>query len=137
MKLFREITDCLYNNTPLILCGNEDCGHMSNWYVLAAVGLYPCNPGSSKYVFNSPLINEATNNVGKGKYFTTRAINNSKENKYIQAIKLIGKQHNKIYITHAQLQQCRTLEFEMGVKPNTTLGISPANAPSYVSGIKI
>ena len=81
-------------------------------------------------------MNEATINVGKGKYFTIKAINNSKENKYIQSFKLNGKQYNKIYITHAQLQQGRTLEFEMGVKPNTTLGISPANAPSSVRGIK-
>ena len=132
----REIMDSLYNNTPLGLCGNEDCGQMSAWYVFAAVGLYPCNPSSGEYVFNSPLMNEATINVGKGKYFTIKAINNSKENKYIQSIKLNGKKYDRIFITHAQLQQGGTLEFEMGAKPNTTLGISPANAPSSVSGIK-
>ena len=128
--------DSLYNNTPLGLCGNEDCGQMIAWYVFAPLGLYPCNPSSGEYVFNSPLMNEATINVGKGKYFTIKAINNSKENKYIQSFKFNGKQYNKIYITHTQLQQGGTLEFEMGATPNTTLGISPANAPSSVSGIK-
>jgi predicted alpha-1,2-mannosidase len=129
----REIMDSLYNNTPLGLCGNEDCGQMSAWYVFAAVGLYPFNPSSGQYVFSSPLMNEATINVGNGKYFTIKAINNGKENKYIQSIKLNGRQYNQIFITHTQLQQGGMLEFEMGAAPNRALCTLPGSFPSSVS----
>jgi predicted alpha-1,2-mannosidase len=132
----REIMDSLYNNTPLGLCGNEDCGQMSAWYVFAAVGLYPCNPSSGQYVFSSPLMNEATISVGNGKYFTIKAINNSKENKYIQSIKLNGKSYDKIYITHAQLQQGGMLEFVMSATPNKTLCTLPESIASSVSGVR-
>jgi predicted alpha-1,2-mannosidase len=131
----REIMDSLYNNTPLGLCGNEDCGQMSAWYVFAALGFYPCNPSSGQYVFCSPLMNEATINTGKGKYFTIKAINNSKQNKYIQSIKLNGKKYDKIFITHLQLQQGGLLEFVMGAKPNISLGVSPESAASSVSAL--
>ena len=125
--------DSLYDNTAYGICGNEDCGQMSAWYVFAAVGLYPCNPSSGEYVFSSPLMNKATINVGNGKFFTVVATNNSKKNKYIQSIRLNGKKYDKIFITHSQLQEGGLLEFTMGQEPNTKLGTSPQSIASSVT----
>src|SRR5206468_11950153 len=96
----REIMDTLYNNTPDGLCGNEDCGQMSAWYVFGALGFYPVNPASGEYVFGSPLVDQAILLLPSGSTFRIDVTNNSTDNKYIQSITLNAKPYTKSYITH-------------------------------------
>ena len=90
-ELNRQIQTTMYTTAPDGLCGNEDCGQMSAWYIFSALGFYPVNPSDLKYQFGSPLIQEAKLEVAPGKYFTVKAPLASKENKYIQEVTLTEK----------------------------------------------
>lgn len=107
----------LYLNTPAGLCGNEDCGQMSAWYVMSAMGFYPVNPANGQYEIGSPLFKKSALHLANGKTFIVLAPEASKENIYIQSVKLNGKPYNKSYITHEQIMNGDILEFEMGNKP--------------------
>ena len=110
-----------YDNTPDGICGNEDCGQMSAWYVWNAIGLYPLNPASGNYDFGSPLFSRTDLALSKGKIFTIKADKVSPKNIYIQSIKLNGRPYHKLYITHADIMGGGVLEFEMGSKPDAKL----------------
>ena len=109
----------LYLNTPAGLCGNEDCGQMSAWFVFSAMGFYPVDPVSGRYEIGTPLFPEVRINLENGKVFTVLAKGVSRENIYIQAVKMNGKPYDKSYITHEQIMDGSTLEFEMGNKPGS------------------
>ena len=110
-----------YNNTPDGICGNEDCGQMSSWYVWNAMGMYPLNPATGNYDFGTPIFNKVTFKVDAGKSFSILAPKVSPKNIYIQSISLNGKPYNKLYIKHAEIMKGGTLEFEMGSKPQKKL----------------
>lgn len=107
----------LYLNTPAGLCGNEDCGQMSAWYIFSAMGFYPVNPVGGTYEIGTPLFPEMKMHLANGKTFTVLAPTVSRENIYIQSIKMNGKPYTHSYITHEQINEGATLEFEMGNKP--------------------
>ena len=107
----------LYQNSPAGLCGNEDCGQMSAWYVFSAMGFYPVDPVSGKYEIGTPLFPEMQMHLSNGNTFTVLAPTVSKENIYIQAVNFDGKPYSKSYITHEQIMEGATLEFEMGNTP--------------------
>jgi predicted alpha-1,2-mannosidase len=117
-KMLRRIYNEMYTNEPDGLSGNEDVGQMSAWYVISTMGLYQVEPAGGKYVFGSPLFNEAEIKVGNGKTFRIVAKNNSKENIYIQSVKLNGKDYKKSYIYYNDIMRGGTLEFTMGNKPS-------------------
>ena len=112
-----EVMHELYKNTPAGLCGNEDCGQMSAWYVFSAMGFYPVDPISGKYEIGTPMYPEMKMHLANGKTFTILAPAVSKENIYIQSVKLDGKPYDKSYITHEQIMNGSIFEFEMGNKP--------------------
>jgi len=120
-EINRRIQTEMYTDKVDGLCGNEDCGQMSAWYVFSALGFYPVNPSDLKYQFGSPLVREAKIAVSAGKFFTVKAPLASDENKYIQEVKLNGKTLNRSYITHGEIMAGGTLEFKMGATPNKTL----------------
>lgn len=99
-KYAAEVMHELYKNTPAGLCGNEDCGQMSAWYVFSAMGFYPVDPISGKYEIGTPMYPEMKMHLANGKTFTILAPAVSKENIYIQSVKLDGKPYDKSYITH-------------------------------------
>lgn len=107
----------LYQNNPAGICGNEDCGQMSAWYVFSAMGFYPVDPVNGQYEIGTPLFTEVKMNLNNGKIFTILAPAASRENIYIQSVKLNGKPYTKSYITHDQIMNGDILEFEMGNKP--------------------
>jgi putative alpha-1,2-mannosidase len=107
----------MYANTPEGLCGNEDCGQMSAWYVFSALGFYPVNPCDLKYQFGSPIITDAKIDIGHGKYFIIKAPLASDVNKYIQEVRLNGETLDRTYITWDEIIEGGTLEFLMGDKP--------------------
>ena len=95
------------------MCGNEDCGQMSAWYVFSAIGMYPVNPVDGKYWFGSPQFEKVDLQLQNGKTFNIVAKNVSKENIYILSKKLNGIPLERSYITYNEIQQGGTLEFEM------------------------
>ncbi|WP_420603053.1 GH92 family glycosyl hydrolase [Flagellimonas sp.] len=121
-KWVREILDTQYSTKPDGLSGNEDCGQMSAWYVFSSLGFYPMNPASGQYELGSPLFKKATIAVSNTKSFVIKAENTSATNKYIQSVKLNGKSLQRTYITHKELMDGGTLEFEMGPNPNENWG---------------
>ena len=112
-----EVLHELYKNDPAGLCGNEDCGQMSAWYVFSAMGFYPVDPVSGRYEIGTPLFPEVKMQLNNGKTFTILAPAASHENIYIQSVTLNGKPYDKSYITHEQIMNGDTFEFEMGNKP--------------------
>ena len=104
----------LYRNTPAGLCGNEDCGQMSAWYVFSAMGFYPVDPVSGRYELGTPLYPEMKLHLATGKTFTVRAKGASRENWLVKSVKYNGKPYDKTYITHEQIMSGGLLELEMG-----------------------
>ena len=125
----RQIMDELYSDKPDGLCGNEDCGQMSAWYVLSAMGFYPVTPGDPVYAIGSPLFEEVTINLENGNSFTIYAKNNSPKNTYIQAAKLNEEEFNKSVLQHDVIMNGGKLVFEMGSEPNTSWGSGNHNIP--------
>jgi putative alpha-1,2-mannosidase len=101
-----------YTDQPDGLCGNEDCGQMSAWYVFSAIGFYPVNPAAGVYVFGKPMVDEAEIRV-KDKIFKVVAHNLSDKNMYVKSIKLNGKDYNQYSISHEDITKGGTLEFFM------------------------
>lgn len=119
----RQTLYTLYSDTPEGIAGNEDVGQISAWYILSSMGLYQVEPAGGKYIFGSPIIDEATIKVKDGNIFTIKAVNNSKENIYIQSVKLNGKDYNEFYILFEDIAKGGTLEFTMGKEPSKTWGV--------------
>ena len=101
----------LYTNTPAGLCGNEDCGQMSAWYVFSAMGFYPVNPVEGKYQLGTPLFNKVTLRIGPEKKFVVTANKENDNYIYVQKVLLNGKELNRTWITHDEITQGGTLEF--------------------------
>lgn len=123
------ITKNLYTNKPDGLCGNEDCGQMSAWYVWSALGFYPVNAASGEYVFGTPLMNETTIKLANGKTFTVTAKNLSDKNMYIQSATLNAKPYTKSFIKHSDILKGGTLVLNMGDKPSLKWGVNDADRP--------
>jgi len=124
-----QIINTLYDNTPGGICGNEDCGQLSAWYIFSVMGFYPVNPAEGVYVFGTPMIPAATINLENGKTFRITATNYSDKNIYIQSVKLNDKPYSKTYIRHSDIVKGGTLEYTMGPSPNKSWGRDPADQP--------
>lgn len=126
-KWTREICARAYHNSVEGLVGNEDVGQMSAWYVLAASGLHPVCPGSTRYEITSPVFDNITLALdpayAKGKKFTISTRNNTPVNRYIQRAWLNGKPYQHCYINHADITAGGTLVLEMGNQPAQNWGI--------------
>ncbi len=129
----REVVEELYRSGPGGVCGNEDMGSLSSWYVLSSMGFYPVTPGSPFYAIGSPLFAHAVIDLGKGKTFTIEAKNNSHENKYIQSANLNGKPLNKTWLSQKEITDGGIVSFEMGPEPNKKWGSKPEDAPPSMS----
>ena len=119
------------------LCGNEDVGQMSAWYILSAMGLHPVSPVDGIYVIGSPLFKKMTLRLDPkyqaGKTFSVVAHNNSGKDIYIQQARLNGKPLNRSWLQYKEIAAGGVLEFEMGPQPNKTWGSDPAQLPpSYL-----
>ncbi len=130
-----KILTGLYDATYKGLCGNEDCGQMSAWYVLSAIGFYPVNPAHQNYVIGTPLFDEAEINFGNGVTFKIVAKNKTHDNIYIQNAKLNGAALEKSFITHADIINGGSLEFDMINIPNKNLWSTNKTFPPSVTVI--
>ncbi|MCB0549659.1 MAG: GH92 family glycosyl hydrolase [Phaeodactylibacter sp.] len=113
----RQIMKELYTTRPDGLCGNEDCGQMSAWYLFSALGFYPVNPADGRYILGSPEVEEAIITLPGGKEFKIIAKGQSEEHVYVKAISLNGAPLQEYFITHEQLMAGGELVFEMTDKP--------------------
>ena len=112
-EVVREVFDRFYLNKPDGLCGNDDCGQMSAWYVFGAMGFYPFNPCGGEYVLGAPQLPEVTLRLPGGRRLVIVAKNLSEKNKYVKSVSLNGKKIDGFKITHDQIMAGGTLEFEM------------------------
>lgn len=116
----------MYRNDPAGLCGNEDMGQMSAWYVMSALGFYPVNPVSGKYEIGTPLFRQARIRLENGKTFTIKAPAVNADNIYIKSVTVDGKPWHESYLTHDQIMSGATVEFEMTSEPgHIWYGASP------------
>jgi len=124
----RQIMSELYKNTPDGLSGNEDCGQMSAWYVMSAMGFYAVTPGTDQYIIGSPIFKKITINYENGKQLIIDAKNNSNKNIFVNSLRLNDKVHSNSFISHAELNE-GNLEFEMISDKNSKWAIEPKNCP--------
>ena len=114
----RMIMKTMYSNSNDGLCGNDDAGQMSAWYIFNALGFYPVAPGSDRYAIGSPNVKSANLTFENGNQLQIKVLNQSPKNVYIKHIRLNGKIINRLYLTHNELMQGGILEFKMGSSPN-------------------
>jgi alpha-1,2-mannosidase, putative len=126
-KLVNQILTTLYTHTPDGLCGNDDCGQMSAWYVLSSLGFYPVTPGTDEYIIGSPLYPKAIISMENGSKTTIARTPN--KDIYINSIKLNGIPYNKSYIKWSQIINS-DLEFTMSNNPNKDFGTEKENRPT-------
>lgn len=119
----REILNTKYLNKPDGLCGNDDCGQMSAWYIFSSMGCYPVCPGSGQYVIGSPLVDKAVLHLENGKQFIVRVENGSSKNVYIQSATLNGQPLEKTFIKHSDIISGGELIFRMSSRPNKKWGL--------------
>jgi predicted alpha-1,2-mannosidase len=117
-KLLHQVVTTQYGNQPDSLCGNDDCGQMSSWYIFTCMGFYPVCPASDYYVIGAPQIPKAVMRLSNGKKITMTADNLSDENIYVQSVKLNGKHWDSPFLPYDQLKHGGTIEFTMGPQPS-------------------
>ncbi len=125
----REIMDRMYVNSIDGLCGNDDCGQMSAWYIFSAMGFYPVCPGSGQYVLSAPYLPYIRLKLENGKTFEIKAPGVSDKKRYVQSVKLDGRDYGKMYITNEEIMKGGVLEFKMGSSPNKRRGTDAASKP--------
>ncbi len=128
-ELVHRICSALYSNQRDGLCGNEDCGQMSSWYIFSAMGFYPVTPGSGNYIIGTPMFPKITIHLENGKTFSVIARGISDKNFYIQSARLNGKTYTRSYLRHQDIMKGGKLEFEMGPEPNKSWGSSSGDIP--------
>lgn len=109
----RRIMDELYTTEPDGLCGNEDYGQMSAWYIFSALGFYPLNPAGGQYVLGSPQVHSAEIRISGGETFRIVAKNQAPENCYVQGVWLNGRELKRKYISHLEILAGGELVFDM------------------------
>ncbi len=132
-NIIRKIMTTQYGNQPNSLCGNDDCGQMSAWYLFNTMGFYPVAPSSGYYIIGTPCAKQVTMNLGNGKVFITKAENYSAENSYIQSVKLNGNSWNNIFIPVEEILNGGELVFTMGSKPNKRWATDKDSVPISIS----
>lgn len=125
----RQILKTMYRNRPAGLCGNDDCGQMSAWYIFSALGFYPVAPGSDQYVFGSPVVEGAVIRLENGKTFEIECQNMSDVNKYVDKIFLNGKPYSKSFIRHRDIVNGGKIVFIMSATPSKNRSIKTGDLP--------
>ena len=125
----RKIMDEFYTSKRDGLCGNEDCGQMSAWYVFSAMGFYPVVPGSNEYAIGSPIFDKVKIHLNNGEDFTIEANSNSANNMYVSSAKLNGEAYQNTYFTHDDILSGSKIEYEMSGESNKEFGVDKSNRP--------
>ncbi len=126
-EVTRRIMDTYFHDGPDGLCGNEDCGQMSAWYVLSALGFYPVTPASNQYAIGSPIFDKAVIHLENGTDFT---ISKEGSGAYIASAMRDGEPCNRSYITWDDIESGSGFVFRMADEPGKEFGIAPEDRPS-------
>jgi predicted alpha-1,2-mannosidase len=113
-ELVDSILHAFYSDQPDGIIGNEDCGQMSAWYILNAMGIYQVAPGDPVWAIGRPLFHRAEIDVAPDRTFTIKTMDNSRENRFVQQVKLNGKEKDDLYLRHQDIIQGGVLEIQMG-----------------------
>jgi predicted alpha-1,2-mannosidase len=136
-KWVRRILNNAYHNDVNGICGNDDVGQMSAWYVLGAMGFYPVCPGDGIYIIGGPLFSRVTLHLDAKFYkeakFTISAANHAPEHPYIQSARLNGKPLRRAWIRHSEITAGGLLEFVMGPEPNRKWAARNVDLPPSMS----
>lgn len=125
----RMLLETMYHNDPDGLAGNEDCGQMSAWYVLSALGFYAFDPVSGNYVFGGPLFDRASIQLENGKTLVIETVGNAPGKAYVQSVTWNGKPYTKSWFRHADIANGGTFVFHMSDKPNEKFGADVGDRP--------
>lgn len=109
----RMIMNTMYAPTVDGLCGNDDAGQMSAWYIFSSLGFYPVTPGSSDYALGSPLVKEAIIHLANGKVLSIKAVNQKKENVFVKSVSVNGKVIEGTLLSHHNIMNGGEIIFEM------------------------
>ncbi len=131
-EMTRRLLDEMYQPTPEGISGNEDCGQMSAWYVMTALGLYPVAPGSNEFALTSPIFEKATLRLPSDTTLVITA-NAPTRNKYISSVSLNGTVIDRNYLTYDEIMGGGTLDFTLTDKPDMNRGTSADAAPYSLS----
>lgn len=123
----RVICADAYKNSLAGLCGNEDVGQMSAWYILASAGFHPLCPGETRYELTAPVFDRVEialdRRYAKGRKFVVTTEGNAPDACYIQSATLNGKPYNRYYIDHEDIVRGGELHFVLGRTPNKQWGV--------------
>jgi predicted alpha-1,2-mannosidase len=125
----RMLLETMHHNDPDGVAGNEDCGQMSAWYVLSALGFYAVDPVSGNYVFGGPLFDRASIQLGNGKALVIETVGNGPEQSYVQSVTWNGQPYTRSWFRHADIAQGGTFVIHMAAKPNEQFGAAMADRP--------
>ena len=128
-KRVRMLLDAFFTNTLQGIPGDEDGGGMSAFVVFSMMGFYPVTPGIPAYDIGSPVFSKTTIHLRNGKDFVIVAHGASRDNKYVQSIRLNGNPLDQVWFRHADVVHGGTLELTMGDTPNTSLGTAASSFP--------
>ena len=125
----RMLLETMHHNDPDGLAGNEDCGQMSAWYVLSALGFYAVDPVSGNYVFGGPLFDRVRIHLAGGKVLEIEALGNGPGNMYVQSVTWNGQPYMKSWFRHEQIVEGGKFVITMGDKPNEKFAAAMENRP--------
>ena len=117
--LTHRVLKQLYTDKPAGLCGNEDCGQMSAWYVFASLGFYPVDPLSGRYELVTPLFRESTISLPNGRTLRLSAPELSEKKRYIKRVTINGRELRKSYITYDDVMQGGEIRFTLTDQPGS------------------
>ena len=132
-QYLHQVLTTLYDNTPEGICGNEDTGQMSAWYIMSSLGFYPASPGDGTYIKASPSFKNAKIHLSNGKTLILKTNNLTDQNIYIQSVTMNGKPYSKVYFQHDELINGAEIVFEMGPQPNLCWGTGEGDLPPSMS----
>ena len=116
-ELIPEIFERFYKPKPDGLCGNDDCGQMSAWYIFSSMGFYPVDPISGEYVLGAPQMDKISIQLTEDRAFVVEAKNLSRKNKYVKSVELNGKPVRGLTIKHEDIMSGGHLVFTMTDEP--------------------
>lgn len=132
-KWARTTMNKLYTPFPDGLCGDEDNGQTSAWYIFSSMGFYPVCPGQPEYIIGSPLFDKVTLHLENGNTFEMNADNNAFNHYYIQRASLNGSSLDRPWIGHDEIMNGGKLNFSMDKEPNKSWAADLNNAPYSMS----
>jgi len=132
-EMVKRAINEFYTSKPDGLCGNDDCGQLSAWYVFSAMGFYPVCPGSDQYVIGSPVFDKVELTLPNGKSFIIKSQGAGVKNQYIQSATLNGSDYQNSFINFTDIMNGGELAFRMGSEPNKEWGQATDQRPSSLA----